>query len=87
MSLREFMNQLDEIYDMVNRNHLLGDCRTVDDYQVNIITESQPHMWGSLPMVAVKGVGKGIDWEDGHILIWAEKPLYQQEDLDAKNQK
>ena len=65
--------KLRELKDLVDR--AVATSRDYEDHEVVIAVKLPYTTVGAIPMVAVKSVNKGFDWENGKFIIRAEEEL------------
>lgn len=67
------MMKLSELKELVDR--AVKTSRDYEDHEVVIAVKLPNTTVGAIPMVAVKSVNKGFDWENGKFIIRAEEEL------------
>lgn len=75
MSFEEFMYKLDEIWDK-NQKQVLKGYKQFSPKNIKIKVCTNDDSWAGAPGSYVSLVAEGIDFDDGNILIYTDKPLY-----------
>lgn len=80
MNFKEVMDKLDSIWDCNNKQKLLHPNYArqylPENWKVKVCTSD--NSWGATSGVFIKGIYTGIDWDSETILIYTDKPIWQE---------